>query len=258
MTGPEGESPDSGIDDYWDTYIKGLRKQFKLELQTAIEECDPSEDPNSSACRLVARHKARAAEQEERHSTPQEPEIPNIFKHAKIIMTRARKKAKEFYTTKHLPQGAILNRTRKQQREYRDLLDYKRDAFRHILANAWLGQFHNHTALRGLGQGYELWGGVKNVVKHRKFEWSGRDEDLKNNELGLELSKKFIVRGITWDTAALEVKKIVDRGNFFIEYEDKLISYSDIEQYRDPIRQDIPAYVDDPNPQDIKRKRKIR
>tara|TARA_B100000424_G_C22818728_1_gene438084 strand:- start:343 stop:858 length:516 start_codon:yes stop_codon:yes gene_type:complete len=171
-------------------------------------------------------------------------------------MDAARKKAKQFYTTKHLPQGPPSKRTEIEQREYRDLLDYKRDAFRHILANAWLGMFHSHAALRAFGEGYEVYGGLKNILSG-KFKWSGRKEDLKNNDIGLALSKKFIRRGISWKNAALEVKQIVDRGQFFIEFEDEMITYSEIDKYRDPITTpSVPVYVDKPGTQDIKKKRK--
>lgn len=178
-----------------------------------------------------------------------------LIAHSKYIMYKSRKKAKEFYSTKHLPQGPPSKRTEAQQREYRDLLDYKRDAFRHILANAWLGLYHNHAALKALGGLYELYGGAKNLTKQKK-EWSGKDEDLKNNNLGLELSKKFIKDGITWEQACLEVKNIVDKGNFFIEFEDDLITYKEIEKYRDPIEDlDLPSYVDRDDETEIKLKR---
>ena len=54
----------------------------------------------------------------------------------------------------------------------------------------------------------------------------------------------------------MEVKNIVDKGNFFIEFEDDLITYKEIEKYRDPIEDlDLPSYVDRDDETEIKLKR---
>ena len=141
--------------------------------------------------------------------------------------------SKKFYNTSHLPQDPSP-RSPKQQREFRDIIDYKRDAFRHILANTWFasqGGFSD-TAMRLAGQTVEFAGAVSNFIKGRGFQ-SDKEMDLKNNELGLRLSKK-ILPGTDLNTTAKEVKRLIDRGNYFVEYKGEILLYRDLDKKRPP------------------------
>ena len=153
---------------------------------------------------------------------------------------------KMYFSTAHLPQGN-KPRTPEQQREMRDIIDYKRDAFRHILANAWFGQKYPEWSMKAAGETVEFFGALKNfflkAVKKGKFDGfdSGRQMDIKNNELGLKLAKKFI-RGssgkpdLPLKVVALEVKELIDTGRFFVDYKGQIVTYRELDMGPDPIR----------------------
>ena len=132
--------------------------------------------------------------------------------------------SKQHYNTTHLPQDPSP-RSPEQQREFRDIIDYKRDAFRHILANTWFasqGGFSDF-AMRMAGQAVEFAGAVSNFIKGRGFE-SDREMDLKNNELGLRLAKK-ILPGTDLPSVAAEVKNLIDNGKFYVEYKGEVMPF---------------------------------
>ena len=73
--------------------------------------------------------------------------------------------AKNLYSTKHLPQGSSENRTPEEEKEYRDILDNKRDAFRHILASAYFTTKLGGFLTKNSGEALELIGALKSKLK---------------------------------------------------------------------------------------------
>jgi len=120
--------------------------------------------------------------------------------------------AKTLYSTKHLPQGNPENRTPEEEKEYRDILDNKRDAFRHILASAYFTTKIGGFLTKGTGEALELIGALKSKLKGGPFD-SGWDMDSANNQLGVELGKKNPDASFN-DFVSL-VQNIIDKGEFY-------------------------------------------
>jgi hypothetical protein len=195
-------------------------------IRILIEKKDPQLNEFSFQDAIDAIHPGRWAVRK----------IGDKTKETKRELDKILKLSKKYYSTKHLPQDPNP-RSPEQQREFRDILDYKRDAFRHILANAWFGQKFPHSAMRMAGETNEFFGAFKSLLKGKGFK-SGRKMDVRNNELGLALSKKFLPSfkgkpSVTLEQTALEVKHLIDNGRFFVEYKGVILSYSDLDSIRD-------------------------
>jgi len=120
--------------------------------------------------------------------------------------------AKTLYSTKHLPQGSPENRTPEEEKEYRDILDNKRDAFRHVLASAYFTTKLGGFLTKGTGEALELIGALKSKLKGGPFD-SGWDMDSANNQLGVELGRKN--PNATFNDFISLTQKIIQSGNFY-------------------------------------------
>jgi len=153
----------------------------------------------------------------------------------KLEYKKIEERSKKEYTTSHLPQKRNL-RDLEQQQEFRDTLDYKRDAFRHILANAWISHKFPGAPITLLGQAVELAGATKSLLKPLlrlkkpgKFD-SGWKMDIANNEIGIKLAKKFDPN-TDFEKAVSMVRNIVDSGKFYVT--DGKTSYETVLAQRD-------------------------
>lgn len=90
----------------------------------------------------------------------------------------------------------------------------KTDAFRHILAAAFFTTTIGDKATLVGGYANELGGAFRNFIKGEGFD-SGWSMDTKNNDIGINLGKKYPKYDI--NLLAKEVKKIVDSGNFYTQ-----------------------------------------
>jgi len=102
--------------------------------------------------------------------------------------------------------------------------DLRADAFRHILASAYFTNRIGDTPTRYLGKGNELAGYFRNPVQNLKNLFtgkqlidSGKDMDIKNNEIGIGLGRKYGGKNKDFKFFEVESKKIVDSGNFYVE-----------------------------------------
>ena len=120
--------------------------------------------------------------------------------------------AKTLHSTKHLPQGPSKNRTPEEEKEYRDILDNKRDAFRHILASAYFTTKMGGFLTKNTGEALELMGALKSKLKGGPFD-SGWDMDSANNQLGVELGRKNPDSSFN-DFVSL-TQKSIQSGNFY-------------------------------------------
>jgi hypothetical protein len=167
----------------------------------------------------------------------------------KIEYKRVEERSEKEYTTSHLPQKRNL-RDLEQQQEFRDTLDYKRDAFRHILANAWISHKFPNAPMTLLGQAVELAGATRNLLKPLtrlkkpgKFD-SGWKMDTANNKIGVELAKKFSPN-TDFEKAVSMVRDIIDSGKFYVT--DGKTSYETVLVQRDTARKPIVS-----KPRDLK------
>jgi len=141
--------------------------------------------------------------------------------------TKIEKLAEENYSTSHLPQN-VSKRNPSEQREFRDIIDYKREAFRHILAAAWFEYHYSLLPTRALGIAKEKVDLLKQKIKEFLGKKSNRkrfkrlqEMDLANNEAGLSLAKSILDLGANRRTfslpdVALMVHGLIEKGEFYV------------------------------------------
>jgi hypothetical protein len=114
----------------------------------------------------------------------------------------------------------IKNPNFKKTPQYRELKD-KEDAYAHQLASAMGTSLFGAQFSNLIGKANEVKGGLrmffkgspsKNIGKYEQFT-SGWDEDNKNNEIGIELGKKFLNKDINFYST--EVVKNIQSGNYY-------------------------------------------
>lgn len=89
----------------------------------------------------------------------------------------------------------------------------KVDAMRHILASARIAKLYGKTMANTLGYSNELAGALKNGIINGKFD-SGWKMDESNNKIGIKIGLR---PDITDENILIEVKKIIDSGDFYLE-----------------------------------------
>ena len=114
-------------------------------------------------------------------------------------------------TTKHLPQSKE-ERTPEQEAEFRDILDNKRDAHRHILASAYYTNKLGAGMIKGLGELIEIIGALKSKLKGGPFD-SGWAMDSANNQIGIDLGKEN--QGASIEEINQIVLDRIESGNFY-------------------------------------------
>tara|TARA_Y100000034_G_C6846893_1_gene383740 strand:+ start:338 stop:844 length:507 start_codon:yes stop_codon:yes gene_type:complete len=119
--------------------------------------------------------------------------------------------SKKTQTTRHLPQSKE-ERSPEQEAEFRDILDNKRDAHRHILASAhYTSKFGGHI-VKGLGELVELIGAVKSKIKGGPFD-SGWAMDSANNKIGIDIGRRH--EGVSLEQLNQIVTDLIDAGEFY-------------------------------------------
>jgi hypothetical protein len=121
------------------------------------------------------------------------------------------KMAKAGQTTKHLPQNKE-ERTPEQELEFRDILDNKRDAHRHILASAYFTTKFGGSVVKNLGELIELIGALKNKLKAGSFD-SGWAMDSANNQIGIDIGKENPAASLN-DLNQI-VSDLINSGDFY-------------------------------------------
>ena len=124
--------------------------------------------------------------------------------------------AKEKYSTSHLPQN-VSKRNPSEQREFRDIIDYKREAFRHILAAAWFEYRYSLLPTRALGIAKEKVDLLKQKIK---LYGSGRTD---SGVHALGQSAHFDVKN-----KIEKIDKLIKSLNFFLNK--KMISIINIKK----------------------------